>query len=211
MQFSAVQLLSQLNFPTPWTVAHQASLSITSSRSLLKLVSIESVMPSNHPLSSPSPAFNLSQHQGLFWWVGSSHQVAEGLELQLQHQSFQWIFRVDFLNWLVWFPCCPRDSQESSLAPQFDKQLEVHWKLDGNIDVVSHKHRFQKDTMARKQGPKWTFSCLKVWPHFLVFQDFIGYSRRRMMSVFGWSCFAAQSGLCTLCLMLPPSLCWTCS
>ena len=40
----------------------------------------------SHPLSSPSPAFNLSQHQGLFQWVGSSHQVAKVLEIQLQHQ-----------------------------------------------------------------------------------------------------------------------------
>ena len=72
-----------------------------------------------HPLSSLSPpAFNLSQHQGLFQWIGSSHQVAEVLVLQLQYQSFQWIFRVDFLqDWLVWSPCCPRDSQESSPAP----------------------------------------------------------------------------------------------
>ena len=47
---------------------------------------------------SPSPpAFNLSQHQGLFQWVSSLHQVAKGLEFQLQHQSFQWIFRTDFL------------------------------------------------------------------------------------------------------------------
>ena len=54
---------------------------------------------SSHPLSSPSPpAFNLSQHQGLFQWVSSSHQVAKVLELQLQRQSFQWIFRTD------WFP-----------------------------------------------------------------------------------------------------------
>ena len=51
-----------------------------------------------HPLSSPSPpAFNLSQHQGLFKWVSSSHQVAEVLEFQLQHQPLQWIFRTDFL------------------------------------------------------------------------------------------------------------------
>ena len=48
-------------------------------------------------LSSTSPDFNLSQHQSLFQWTGSSHQVAKVLELQLQHQSFQWIFRVDFL------------------------------------------------------------------------------------------------------------------
>ena len=51
-----------------------------------------------HPLSSPSPpTFNLSQHQGLFQWVSSSHEVAKVLEFQLQHQSFQWIFRTDFL------------------------------------------------------------------------------------------------------------------
>ena len=52
---------------------------------------------SSHPLSSSSPAFNLAQHQGLFQWVSSSHQVARILEFQLQHQSFQWIFRIDFL------------------------------------------------------------------------------------------------------------------
>ena len=57
----------------------------------------DAIQPS-HPLSSPfSPAFNLSQHQGLFQWVGSLHQVAKVLEFQFQHQSFQWIFRTDFL------------------------------------------------------------------------------------------------------------------
>ena len=51
----------------------------------------------------------------------SSHQVAKVLELQFQHQSFQWIFRVDILkDWLVWSPCCPMDSQESSPAPYFE-------------------------------------------------------------------------------------------
>ena len=52
----------------------------------------------SHPLSSASPpAFSLSQHQGLFQWLSSLHQVDKVLELQLQHQSFQWIFRTDFL------------------------------------------------------------------------------------------------------------------
>ena len=52
-----------------------------------------------HPLSPPSSlALDLSQHQGLFQWVGSSYQVTKVLEPQLQHQSFQWIFRVDFLR-----------------------------------------------------------------------------------------------------------------
>ena len=55
------------------------------------------IQPS-HLLSSPfPPALNLSQHQGLFHWVSSSHHVAKVLEFQLQHQSFQWIFRTDFL------------------------------------------------------------------------------------------------------------------
>ena len=73
------------------------------------------------PLSSLSPpAFRLSQHQGLFQWVSSSHQLVKVLEFQLQHQSFQWIFRTDFLlDWLVGSPCSPRDSQESSPTPQF--------------------------------------------------------------------------------------------
>ena len=57
----------------------------------------DAIQPS-HPLSFPSPrAFNLSQDQGLFQWVSSLHQVAKVSELQLQHQSFQWIFRTDFL------------------------------------------------------------------------------------------------------------------
>ena len=57
----------------------------------------DAIQPSHLLLSPFPPTFNLSQHQGLFIWVSSSHQVAKGLEFQLQHQSFQWIFRTDFL------------------------------------------------------------------------------------------------------------------
>jgi len=57
----------------------------------------DAIQPS-HPLSSPSPpAFNLCQHQGLFKWVSSLHQVAKVLEFQLQHQSFQWAPRTHLL------------------------------------------------------------------------------------------------------------------
>ena len=49
---------------------------------------------SSHPLSPPSPALNLSRHRGLLQWVGSLYQVVKVLELQLQHQSFQWIFKL---------------------------------------------------------------------------------------------------------------------
>ena len=117
-----VQLLSHLQlFVTPWTTACQVFIL----HHLLELAQThvhwvsDAIQPSH--LSSPSPpTFSLSQSQGLVQWVGSSHQVAKVLELQLQHQSFQSIFRVDFLqDGLVWCPCSPRDSQEFSLAPQF--------------------------------------------------------------------------------------------
>ena len=128
------------HFVKLWMAALQVSLSSTVSWSL----------PGSYPLpqwwhptfSSLSlashSAFRLSQHQGLFQWVGSSHQVAKVLELQLQQQSFQWLFRVDFLqDWLVCSPCCPRNSQGSSPAPQFRKHqffgvLPPLWSISHN-------------------------------------------------------------------------------
>jgi len=82
---------------------------------------VSDAIQSSHSLSSPSPpTSNLSQHQGLFQWVSSLHLVAKVLEFQLQHQSFQWIFRTDFLqDRQVSSPCSLRDSQESSITPQF--------------------------------------------------------------------------------------------
>ena len=98
-QFSSLQLLTRVRlFVIPWTAARQAFLSITNSRSSLKLHWVGDAIQPSHPLPSPSPPmFSLSQHQGLFQWVSSSHQVAKGLEFQLQHQSFQGIFRSDLL------------------------------------------------------------------------------------------------------------------
>ena len=89
---SSVQLLSCVRlFAAPWSAAYQASLSITNSRSLLKLMPIELVVPSNHfilcpPLLPPSifPSIRIFSNG-----VSSSHQVTEVLEFQLQHQSFQ--------------------------------------------------------------------------------------------------------------------------
>ena len=98
-----------------------ASGSFLSCKSFFCLCSLTTVtnqcpIQPSHPLLFPSlPAFNLSQHQGLFQWVSSSHQLAKVLELQ--HQSFQWIFRVDFLSgWPVWSPCyCMDDLPEQTL------------------------------------------------------------------------------------------------
>ena len=98
--FSSIQLLRHVQlFVTPWTTAHQASLPITNSHSPPKPMYIESVMPSNHlilcrPLLFLPSSFPAS---GSFKWVSSLHQVANVLEFQLQHQSFQWTPRTDLL------------------------------------------------------------------------------------------------------------------
>ena len=67
----------------------------------------DAIQPS-HPLSSPPSTFSLSQHQGLFQGVSSSHQVAKVLGFQLQHQSFQWTFRTNkmLLFWGEGIFCC---------------------------------------------------------------------------------------------------------
>ena len=110
-------LLDPIDCSTPGFPVHHQLLELAQTH----VRRVSDVIQPSHPLSSPFlPAFNLSQHQGLFQWVSSSHKVARVLELKLQHQSFQWIFRTDFLkDWLVGSPCSPRDSQESSPTPQF--------------------------------------------------------------------------------------------
>ena len=80
----------------------------------------DAIQPSHPQLSLSPPAPNPSQHQSLFQWVNSSHEVAKVLEFQPQHHSFQRNPRADLLqNGLVGSPCSPRDSQESSPTPQF--------------------------------------------------------------------------------------------
>ena len=98
VQFSSVAqscptLCDPMDFSTPGLPVHHQLLEFTQTH--VHWVG-DAIQPS-HPLSSPSPpTFNLSQHQDLFQWVSSSHQVARVLEFQLQHQSFQWIFRTGF-------------------------------------------------------------------------------------------------------------------
>ena len=109
-----VQLPSRcLTLWTAWTIARQASLSLTISQSLPKFMSFDSVMASNHlilchPLLLPSifPSIRVISNESAL-----RIRWSKVLEPQLQHQSFQWIFKVDFLeDWLVWSPCYPRDS-----------------------------------------------------------------------------------------------------
>ena len=121
--FSSVQSLSYptlcdpMNCSTPGLPVHHQLPEFT--RTHVRRVG-DAIQPS-HPLSSPSPpAPNPSQHQNLFQWVNSLHEVARVLEFQLQHQFFQRNLRVDLLpNGLVGSPCSPRDSQASSPTSQF--------------------------------------------------------------------------------------------
>ena len=121
---SSVQLLSRVRLlATPWTARSTPGLPVHHQLPEFTQTHAhwvgDAIQPS-HPLSSPSPALNPSQHQGLLQWGSSSHQGAKALEFQLQHQSFQWIFRTDLLlDGLGGSPCSPRDSQESSPTPQF--------------------------------------------------------------------------------------------
>ena len=109
-QFSSVQSLSHVQlFATPWTATHQASLSITNSRSVFKthVHWVGDAFQPSHPLSSPSPpAINLSQHQGLFKWVSSSHHMAKywsfSLSISPSNDNSGLIsFRMDWLDLLV--------------------------------------------------------------------------------------------------------------
>ena len=130
------------NSVTPWTAAHQASLPFTISRSVLKLMShwVDDAIQPSHPLLFPSPpALNLFQHQGLFQRVSSLHQVAKILELQFQHQPFQWIFRVDFLqDWLVGSLCYPR-TPKSRLQHHSSKASILQHKA---FFTVQHSHPY---------------------------------------------------------------------
>ena len=103
----------------------------------------DAIQPS-HPLSSPSPpAPSPSQHQSLFQWVNSSHEVTKVLELQLQHHSFQRNPRADLLqNELVGSPCSPGDSQESSPTPEFKSINSLAFSFLHSPTVTSiHDHR----------------------------------------------------------------------
>jgi len=100
IQFSLVAqscgtLCDPIDCSTPGLRAHHQNLELTQT----PVHWVADAIQQSHPLSSsPSPpAFNLSEHQSLSKWVSSSHQVAKVLEFQPQHQSFQWIFRTDFL------------------------------------------------------------------------------------------------------------------
>ena len=116
-EYSSVQSLSHVRlFTTPWIAARQASLSIANSRSLLKLISVESVMPSNH-LILCCPLLLLPS-------IFPSIRIFSNESTLCIRWPNYWSFSFSIspsndYDWLVWSLCSPRDSQESSPTPQF--------------------------------------------------------------------------------------------
>ena len=152
---SSVQSLSCVRLiATPWTAARQASLSITNTRSLLKLKSIKLVMQPSHPLSSPSPpALDLSQHQGLFKWISSSHQVAKVLEFRFSispcnEYSGLISFRMDWLDLLA------IQRTLKSLLQHHSSKASILWLSAFFIVKLSHPHMTTGKTIALT---RWTF------------------------------------------------------
>ena len=110
------------------------------------------VIQSSHPLSSPSPTiFNLSQHQGLFQWVGSLHQVAKVPELQ--HLSFQWIFRLISFR-LDWFDLLAVQGTFKSLLHHHRSKAAILWPLAFFMGQLSHPYMTTGKTIALI---RWTF------------------------------------------------------
>ena len=159
--YYSVQLVQPLSrvwlFATQCTAACQASLSITNSWSLLKLQWVSDAIQPSHPLSYPSPsAFNPSQHQGLFKWIRSLHQVAKVLEFQLQHQSFQWVFRTDFiLTGLI------------SLQSKGLSRVSSNTMVDGRVMVESSDKTW---STGEGNGKPLQYSCLEIPMNLLLLE-----------------------------------------
>ena len=130
---------------TPWTAALQASLSLTNSRSLLKLMSIESVLPSNHLLSSVIPFSSRLQSvpaSGSFpvSWLFTSGGQSVGASAQ--HQSFQWIFRVDSFR-IDWFDLLAVQGTLKSLLQHHNLKASALFTVQ-----LSHLYMTTGKTMA---------------------------------------------------------------
>ena len=110
------------------------------------------IQPS-HPLLSPSPpTFNLSQQKGLFQWVSSSHHVAKVLKFQLQYQSFQWIFRTDFL-WMDWLDLLEVQGTLKSLFQNHSSKASILLRSAFFIVQLSHPYMTTGKTIALT---RWT-------------------------------------------------------
>ena len=148
-QFSLVAqscptLCNPMNCSTPGFPVHYQLLELTQTH----VYRVGDTIQPSHPLSSPfPPAFNLSQHQGLFQWVSSLHQVAKVLEFQLQHQSSQWIFRTDFFR-IDWLYLLVVQGTLKSLLQQYNSKASILLSSVFFGVQLSHPYMTTGKTMA---------------------------------------------------------------
>ena len=117
----------------------------------------DAIQPSCLLLSPSPPALYLSQHQGLFSWVSSSHQVTKIWELQLQHHSFQWTCRVDFLlDWLLifdWVLISLQSKGLKSLLQHQSSKVSILWCSAFFMAQLSHPYMITGKTITLT---RWT-------------------------------------------------------
>ena len=177
---SCLTLCDPMNF-----VAHQASLSITNSQSLLKFIHwVSDAIELSHPLSSPSPpAFNLSQHQGLFKWVSPSHQVAKYWTFSFSispcnEYSGMNSFRMDWLDLLA--------VQETlkSLLQHHSTKAWILWYSAFFMVQLSHPYMTTGKTIALT---RWTFVDKEMSLHFnMLSRLVITFLRRSKCLLISW-------------------------
>ena len=147
---SCLTLCKPMNCSTPGlTVHHQLP---ESTQTHVHWVD-DAIQPSRPPLSPSPPAFNLSQHQGLFKWVSSSHQMAKVSEFQLQHQSFQWTSRTDLL-WVDWLDLLAVQGTLKSLLQHHSSKASILQCSAFFIVQLSHPCMTTGKTIALT---RWTF------------------------------------------------------
>ena len=144
-QVSSYQPLSHVQlFATPWAAAHKASQYINNSWSLLKLMSMSvylyAVQPS-HPLSSPSSAFNYSQHQSLFQWISSSHQVAKNLTFSFSiSPSNKYSGLISFR--MGWLDLLEVQGTLENLLQHYSSKASILWCSAFFTVQLSHPHDY---------------------------------------------------------------------
>ena len=126
-------------------------------------------------------AFNLFQHQGLFQWVGSSHQVAKVMEFQLQHQSFQWnsgliSFRID------WFDLLAVQGTLKSLLKHHNSKPSIFWHSSFFIIQLSHPYTTTKKTTALTTPTYAEKLCIYLYDIILVCHSFPSRGKHLLIS-----------------------------
>ena len=160
-----VQLLSCANSATLWMAACQAFLSCLPEFEQTLVCWVGDAIQQSYPLLPPSLiTLNLSYLQGLFQWISSLHQVAKVLELQLQHQSFQWIFRLISFR-LDWFDLFAVQGTLKSLLQHPSSKASILQCSAFFMVQLSHLYMSTRETIASTIWPLSAKWCLCFLTH----------------------------------------------